>query len=488
MTENLDRSTFELIKKFVSSGGTLLAFSEPSLINGSKNDELAKFFSDNSGKIFKASSLTNEIINKQLAGKDIEFRVDDGGTLYHHRRIMSDGQLIFLVNSDLEADLNGSFSVTGSEAAEMNTLTGEIYGYPTNKTEDRLSLSFSLPPAGSLLVFIPENGNNFVVPVKQIPSYPVASPFPVNVSRDRENALMIDFCDIDLGNGIVKDLHTFNAADTVFKHYGFVNGNPWNTSVQFRTNIIDRDTFNVNTGFTASYHFTIRDNFDLTGLKAVIERPWNWIVNVNGIEVQAEPQGWWLDRSMKIFSIGKNVKQGLNTITLKAAPMKVHAEVEPVYLVGDFSLIPGEKGWIIKKPTGVYTMESWKEQEMPFYSWGVSYSRDFNIEKTEGDWAVKLNNWAGTIAEVRVNGTDADPIAFPPYTTDITGLVKPGINKIEVKVIGSLRNLQGPHHSKPNPGFVTPWTWRNIDKYPSGKDYSFLDYGLFEEFELLKSN
>ena len=133
-------------------------------------------------------------------------------------------------------------------------------------------------------------------------------------------------------------------------------------------------------------------------------------------------------------------------------------------------------------------MDSWKDQEMPFYSWGVSYSRDFNIEKSDGDWAVKLNNWAGTVAEVRVNGITADPIAFPPYTTDITGLVKSGMNTIEVKVIGSLRNLQGPHHSKPNPGFVTPWTWRNIDKYPSGKDYSFLDYGLFEEFELLKSN
>jgi hypothetical protein len=191
---------------------------------------------------------------------------------------------------------------------------------------------------------------------------------------------------------------------------------------------------------------------------------------------------------MKIFSIGKIAKQGLNTITLKASPIKVHSEVEPVYLVGDFSIIPAEKGWIIKKPTGVFTMDSWKEQEMPFYSWGVTYSRDFNLEKTDGDWAVKLNRWAGTVAEVLVNGTPADPIAFPPYTTDITGLVKPGMNKIEVKVIGSLRNLQGPHHSKPNPGFVTPWTWRNIDKYPSGKDYSFLDYGLFEEFELLKSN
>ncbi|MBI5010253.1 MAG: hypothetical protein HZB98_11535, partial [Bacteroidia bacterium] len=274
-TENLDLSTFELITKFVSSGGTLIAFSEPTLVNGSKNDELTKFFSDNSATIIKASDLNNEIIAKHFSGEEIIFNTEDGGTLYHQRRVLSDGQLIFLVNSDLETDVKGSLTVKGSEAAELNTLTGEIYGYPVKAVDGRVSLSFSIPPAGSLLLFIPENGNNFVVPLRQIPSKVVESLFPVTVTRDRENALMIDFCDIDLGNGPLKDLHTFNAADTVFKHHGFINGNPWNTSVQFRTNIIDRDTFNVNTGFTVSYHFTIRDNFDLTGLKAVIERPWN---------------------------------------------------------------------------------------------------------------------------------------------------------------------------------------------------------------------
>ena len=485
--ENLDKSTFELLKDFVSSGGKLIIFSKPSLINGSPSDELTGFFNDSSGKIISVSALDHSIISTQFANDGLEFRVEEGGTLYHHRRILTDGQLVFLVNSDLESYVNGSLTATGTEAAEMNTLTGEIYGYPCKEENGRIELTYSIPPAGSLLLFIPLKGNRFVAPVKNVPENVVASAFPIIVKRDNENALMIDFCDIDLGNGLIKDLHTFNAADTVFKHYGFRNGNPWNTSVQYRTNIIDRDTFGTGTGFTAAYHFTVRDNFDLSGLKAVIERPSNWIVTVNGTEVNAEPGRWWLDREMKVFNIGNFIKQGANTIMLKASPMKVHAEVEPVYLVGDFSLIPDKKGWRIKKPTGVYTLDSWKEQEMPFYSWGVTYSRDYSIEKADGDWAVSLNKWSGTVAEVYVNGQKADPIAFPPYTTDVTGLIKPGINKVEIKVIGSLRNLQGPHHSIPNPGFVTPWTWRNIEKYPSGKDYNFLDYGMFEEFVLLSS-
>ena len=76
---------------------------------------------------------------------------------------------------------------------------------------------------------------------------------------------MIDFCDLELGGEITKDLNNFYAADKVFRYYGFNNGNPWNTSVQFRTNTVDRDTFGVNTGFTATYHFTVKGKFDFTG-------------------------------------------------------------------------------------------------------------------------------------------------------------------------------------------------------------------------------
>lgn len=487
MTENLDRSTYLLLKKFVKSGGKLIAFAEPELINGAISEELKQFFADNGKLVVKASTLDKDFISSHLANEDIEFRTEAGGTLYHHRRILADGQVIFLANSDLAADINGIMTVNGTGAAELNTLTGEIYGYNAVAENGRVTLSYSLPPAGSLLLFIPTGENDFVTPVKNVPSSPVMSMFPVVVSRDRENVLMIDFCDVDLGAGPITDLHTFDAADTVFKHYGFRNGNPWNTSVQFRTNIVDRDTFSTNTGFTASYHFNIRDKFDLTDLKAVIERPWIWKVAVNGTEIQAEQGEWWLDRSMRVFRIGKLIKQGINTLTLQSSPMKVDAEVEPVYLVGNFSLYPDTKGWLIKKPTGIYTMDSWKDQEMPFYSWGVTYSRDYNIENAEGEWAVRLNKWAGTVAEVLVNGKKADPVAFPPYTTDVTGLIEPGINKVEIKVIGSLRNLQGPHHAKPTPGFVTPWTWRNIGKYPSGDKYLFLDYGLFEEFDLVKT-
>ncbi len=52
-------------------------------------------------------------------------------------------------------------------------------------------------------------------------------------------------------------------------------------------------------------------------------------------------------------------------------------------------------------------------------------------------------------------------------------------------MIGSLKNLMGPHFNNPRPGLVSPGHFRNVKSYPSGKDYQLLDYGLMEEFQLL---
>ena len=188
-----------------------------------------------------------------------------------------------------------------------------------------------------------------------------------------------------------------------------------------------------------------------------------------------------------MFSVSEALSEpGDNTITLKASPMKIHAEIEPVYILGDFSVKPADKGFTIEAPASGYTLGSWKDQGLPFYSWGITYSKEFNVEKADGKWEVGLGNWRGTIAEVTVNGQPATVIAFPPYKTDVSGLIKPGINKIEVKVIGSLKNLLGPHHNEPTPGFVTPGSWRGVKRYPSGREYQMMEYGLMEEFELLQ--
>jgi len=487
MTENLDEATFKLISKFVAGGGKLVCFSRPSLIDGYKNESLEKFFEVNEQKIKFEAGLNPEIISKYFTNPYLSFSNVKGGDLYHHHRMLSDGEVLFLVNSSLSEALAGSLKIRGAQVIEMNTLTGDITGFPFSQGGDKLELNFDLPPAGSLLLYIPyEKRDSFEAEEKSEMKYNAISSASMMVKRDDKNVLAIVFCDIQVGDDVTKELHTYDAADKVFKYHGFKDGNPWNTSVQFKTSITDRDTFDANTGFTATYHFNIKGNVDFTGMEAVVERPYLWNVSVNGKEVKAIEGKWWLDREFGVFDIEELVKRGDNVITLKVSPMNVYAEIEPVYILGDFSVKPAVKGWTIEPPVSQLTSGSWKDQGMPFYSWDVTYTKDYNIEKPDGKYVVCLGKWSGTVSEVMVNDQPAGIIAFPPFQNDITAFIKQGENKVEVRVLGSLKNLLGPHFNNPAPGLVSPWHFRNVKTYPPGKDYQLIDYGLMEEFNLLQ--
>jgi hypothetical protein len=487
MNENLDLSTYKLLKKFVSAGGKLILFEVPQFTDGAVNEEMKAFFEKNSGKIIKADILNETIISNHFANKDVVFSERWHGQIYHHTRTLADGKLVFITNSSLTIGATGKISCPGKDAIEMNTLTGEFTGYAYETDGDKVKITYSLPPAGSLLLFFPDiKAEGLSVTAEAENEIDIPATSKMIVTRDEDNAMMIDFCDITLGNETTKDLHVFSAADKVYKYHGFKNGNPWNTSVQFKTNIVDRDTFGINTGFTASYHFTVKGKFDYSAMKAVVERPHLWSVTINGMEIKPVDGKWWLDRNFRVFNIGAFVKEGENTITLKASPMKIHAEVEPVYILGDISVEPAAKGFIIKAPQTKLTTGSWLSQGMPFYSWGVTYSREYTIDNPEGKYEVALAGWNGTVAEVKVNGQPAGLIAFPPFRADLTPFIKQGINKIEVKVIGSLKNLLGPHHNNPAVGIASPWMWRNVKNYPSGKDYQMYDYGLMGDILLMK--
>lgn len=145
--------------------------------------------------------------------------------------------------------------------------------------------------------------------------------------------------------GAEKDVYFFTAADRIFKAHGFAEGNPWNTAVQFKTSILDRNRFDAESGFSAEFWFAVADGVDAGSLRAVVERPALWKVSVNGSPVESERGEWWLDVDFGVYRIGSLVKPGRNSVTVEARPMSVHHELEPVFIIGDFGAEAQEKGF-----------------------------------------------------------------------------------------------------------------------------------------------
>lgn len=482
MTETLDKAVFEIIKQYVANGGRLVTFSFPTRIDGEENNEVADFFKNKN--VINSDKLISDYI---FYGNGIKFENIKGGNLFHHRRQMVDGQIVFLTNSSMDDAISGSLTLEGSDAIMLDAFTGELFDY--NETQDgkNIRVDFSINPAESVLLFISNKELKNYNPMVKHQVIPVETTQNISVTPDKENVLPIDFCDVFVNGQSITEMHTYNASRKVFVEHGFAEGSPWDQKVQYKTSILVKNHFEKKSGFTAAYHFKIKGKFDFSNIKAIVEHPEIWSVEINGNKIENDKGKWWLEREFGVYQIGKWINEGENVLTVICSPMSVHAEIEPIYILGEFSVEPVEKGWIISKPGNEFVLGSWKEQGFPFYSWDVSYKKKFNIQKKSYYYEVGLGNWKGTVAEVYANGNHAGTIVLPTDRVNVSKFIRTGNNEIEIKITGSLKNLLGPHHNNPAPGFVGFVSWRNVEKMVRGKDYQLLDYGLTDDLYLYEA-
>ncbi len=492
MMDNLMDSTYQLLLAYLQNGGKVLSMAGiPGRLDGNKSATMTEQLGKFSDQWVSIQNVDSKIMDDYLKSNDFNPIAPEswGGNVFHQRRMLKDGQLYFFTNFDKDKTASISFKGKGKSVLEFDLYSGEIHPLDINEQEGMIALEFNLPPSGSRLLFFSEDreGGQKHPVTKPSPNKVVESSETV-VKRLKPNSIALDYCDLKVGDKSFKNMYFYNAADTIFKEYlkeiyGF-NHNPWSVAVQYRTRILDKNEFDETTGFEVTYHFNIQEEFIPSSLRAVVEWPHFYEVSVNGVNVDSIPGEWWLDRSFGVFELTSNLRSGDNILTIKAQPMDVLAEVEPVYLIGNFGVEATDKGWELV-PEPEMQIGSWKDQKMPFYPNTVSYAKVIEKPQAENVW-VKLNDWSGTVAEVLVNGEHAGIIGWSPYTLEVGTFLKEGKNEIEVIVTGSLKNLMGPHHMDPNRGFVTPWSFFYAPEHqPSGSEYDQLDYGLFEDFEVL---
>ena len=491
MTENLNATTFTLLKKYVSAGGELIAFSEPNLIDGKESIELKNFFKENSSRIkIYTEDATDRAIKESLQSDKVSFSNIESNNLYHHRRTYDDGELVFLVNSSLTESAKGKISLEGKTLMEIDGMSGEIFAYPYAQQGKFANAEFILPPAGSLILFSsPSSVNKYQTKPQMAAGSPIKADSPLEIKRLQDNVLNIDFCNLIIDGKPVKNtnqdqnLYTVEACALLYKQFGM--NNPWNSAIQYKQTVVEKDTFKTG-DIKVKYHFVIAGNMDKSKMRLVAEQPNIWKAKINGQSVTANPEDRWLDSRFGVYEIGKYVKTGENVVELSVEPMSIYAEIAPVFILGDFSLESANMGWIMREPIDKFKLGSWKDQGQPYYSWDVSYSKNYTINDTDARYALELKKWNGTVSEVYVNDSKVGVIAYKPYDFDLSPFLKKGNNKIEVRVIGSLKNLYGPHYSR-DKGIAGPWHWNSVHRQDPGSDYSLFDYGLMEDFTVVSS-
>ncbi|MCK4854076.1 MAG: hypothetical protein KAT31_07435, partial [Bacteroidales bacterium] len=439
------------------------------------------------------NSLHDPAVEERLYTDDFSINeMSAEGELYHQRRVLEDGQLLMLVNSDQYSRAYVRIKAAGKSVVKLDLENGNIHNVSNTIEEGKLSFDVQLQPVGSALYFISdkvENETGFVAGEKSWTEVPGMEGIHVNAESD--NILVLNYLDLYTQNNEMKDAYFMEALIALFNDYGIEFGNPWQHKIQYKTEYIDLDTtFSDSTGFEVEYHFQVAKGTDISALynaKAVVERPELWTVSINDSLIEKEDGEYWIDVDFPVYKIGQLLKPGRNTITLRANRMSIFAEIMPVYILGDFIVRPKKTGFEITHGS-LSALGSWKDAGYPFYSDKVSYSQEYTIEKGKANFKVKLTGWSGTIAEVHVNNQKAGIIAWPPEELDITQMLTEGENEISVRIVGSLKNTFGYFYEDNNKWINGPHDWNSApENQPGINKYYLMDYGLFRPFGLWKT-
>ena len=169
-----------------------------------------------------------------------------------------------------------------------------------------------------------------------------------------------------------------------------------------------------------------------------------WSLYVNGKQVKARPERSQVDAQMKAVDITKVLQKGENLIALRIVVTNAtDGLLDLLKLTGDFSLVPdGSGSYRMAAPRTSLSPASWTSQGYPHFSGRAVYRRMFDLpEAFQGQRVFVEPAMEDDVLEVIVNGQSAGVRLWEPYQIEVTDLLKPGENTIELRVANTLVNL-----------------------------------------------
>ena len=407
--ENIDSSTLFLLEKYMANSGKVLSYCGiPAYVEGNVSSRLQKLADKYRNQFVISSKPSKKDIFGMVKPEICFTDANPTNFVFHHRRQLDNGQLIFIANIHKDSVATGKFTIAGGSLEQWDLFTGQVKPYQYSSKNGIINASFNLNVGESLLLCVKKE--KYEQNPDMVPS--ATSEIPLSrftVKRLDPNVLTLDYCSIKLNNKLLGSMYFYEAQKLAYNAFGFYK-NPWDNAVQFNSQILDRDALSANTGFEATYSFNIAAGTGLNGLKAVVERPEYFNVSVNGSHIAPDSGKWWLDKDFAVYNISKFAKEGLNQLTVTVKPMRVLAELESVYILGNFGLKSEKVGYSIV-PEIPMESGSWKNVGMPMFSGKVSYSATITAKPSDGrSYNLKIGNWKGVVAELFVNSHPAGTV------------------------------------------------------------------------------
>ncbi len=478
--ETLRKSTFKLLKDFVSSGGIIISTGTlPTMIDGEVNKEIGSL----TNKLIRIEN-NPEVLKQKLISicpPDIHIKSvnePSSESIWVHERSINNGEIYFLANIDSKEIIPTEIKIKGEGRIESwNLENGEIEDIPQEREGDYIKTTLKFYPNSSYLLILNNKSTPLYIPKeKQTNARWSKSIDEFQVEREDPNALTLDFCRYKKGMGNWSDLLPVIGIQEKLnqeKYYGPV-------SLKFEFHVEKKPS----------------------RCEVVIEEADKYKITVNSSDVKYEGLPYYRDRYFLPVRITHLVQTGLNTIEItrefQSAEDKVlgienldrfyGTELEQIYLIGDFAVKSELLGKDIFEtvrqrysPQFSITNETHKTKGdlltdgYCFFNGTIRLTADILIPEIKDDerYYLQIENLNAVLSEIEINNYKAGHIAWKPYRLDITDFVWKGENRIVFSLTNSLRNLLGEIHFIPSEKekYSSQWSFKVTPRIADGTNW-----------------
>lgn len=472
--ETMLASTCHLLAQFMADGGTVIAAGPPPATVHGRPDPRPAQLATRPGWII-ATAVRNLVAAIHRVAPPV-LSASSADLLTSVRRL-DDGRCMLILANPGPRPASGEIRIRTVMSLEAwSPDDGSITDVPVSREESGLKTDVVLPPR-SLIFWIESDKVSPAAPAPSRASWRTMRLGNPAIARQHDNVLPLPFCSLQMGDHRHPEMPTAEANEHMWKAHGFPQ-DPWEWTIQYKREYVDH-VFPVGSGYAVEYNVDIDPpalEAIRPGLKLAVERPWLYTIEVNGQHCPFDQATRWFDEDMRIAPVGHFIRAGRNIIRLSIQPMQIHAEIAPVYLLGDFAVRDGAHGLMLVRAQPL-TSGGWRDQGLPFYPWTVRYTWPVSLETPATAMQLELTGWHGSAARVLVDEHEAGWLIAKPWTLDYAVALAPGSHTIAVEIAGNLGNFIGPffHH-----GLPIPWSWR-VDP---GGERNLAAYTTLENFGL----
>lgn len=326
----------------------------------------------------------------------------------------------------------------------------------------------------------------------------LASSVTFDVEVLDENVLPLEKVSLWLnGNQVLSDAPIAQAWHNHF--YAAAEGTPFKAQYSFEVGCVPAD------GVTAAIE--VAENLDRISFNGIEVSP----LKRKGQPQPFDPSTSWKDPDFARVPIPVTaLREGINTLTIEGKKSNnitgagchrrlddyrehTPTEVEVVYILGDFVVGSFDDTDFhicdAKSPCRTCAQRKVEPSDLtrsgyPFYAGRARFTTTLSIPETASSAGGRIFLSTGSVhaASViaRVNGTPAGTLYWSPHTVDVTHLLKPGDNRIELEAATTLFNCCGPGwiHNIVEDQYIGPRTFVDLDRYTEKR--RLLPFGIGE--------